>query len=311
MKLLWIILLIPTMVFADNFGDRATREDDTTLFRKVRQGRHNLSISEVQQIKEELTRISATRRLTWNEFKVGIIADWRTQNPDPGPTVTEIAPGVRQSVGGKWPVWAGGRANRTGGTNKQQLQYDAYWRNWKLGQATNVEGWWPYRSSTGDRTPDDRTPRFKPTNDVLRERLTPSQPFEPPEPFEPPPSTTTETALGAPRVEDEVIDKGSRTTYNASDGRPIQGQNNQGYHRARGSATLSSGEVIFELSTSVGGGRNDMSFLSVESYSGRAWSLDTSNGNTYTVTPLDRNRILIKSSSGADNSTVQFIVEGD
>ncbi len=128
-----------------------------------------------------------------------------------------------------------------------------------------------------------------------------------PEPFLPRP-TTTETQAAA-RQEGPVIDQGSRTSYNASDGRPIQGQNNPGFHRAQGSATLSSGQIVIDLNTNVGAGRNDMSFID-SSFVGHARSLDTSNSNTYTVYALGKSKILIKSSSGADTATVNFTVEG-
>lgn len=153
----------------------------------------------------------------------------------------------------------------------------------------------------------EQVPQLPCVVEPIAERVSKRETVPGPEPFlpQPDPSIATPQAV----AEGPVVDQGVRTSYKASDGRPIQGQNNPGHHRVQGSAALSSGQVIIDLPTSVGAGRNDMSFIDLN-YVGHARSTDTANTNTYTVYALSKNKILIKSSSGTDTATVNFTVEG-
>lgn len=102
-----------------------------------------------------------------------------------------------------------------------------------------------------------------------------------------------------------------RTRYGA-DGRPAnQVQQNKGLHQVVGLAALASGRVTITLNTSTVDGRQDVSFMSDSTYRGIAWSMDTSNTNTYKVYALTGSTILIKSSDGADTSTILYRLEGE
>lgn len=193
------------------------------------------------------------------------------------------------------------------GRSSRRVEVTSYWETCRAWTA-RVKGYW--RKYYGG----EDVPQLPCTPEPLPEH--PPEPYEQPDdskPFKPkpPPKGSIITQMKAPPV-GPTTDKGVRTTHSASDGRPAyQDQNNPGYHRAVGSATLSSGQVVVDINTSVGAGRNDLSFQSVDSYFGTAWSTDTTNTNSYIVYPLSRTQILIKSSSGADAATVNYRVMGD
>jgi len=110
---------------------------------------------------------------------------------------------------------------------------------------------------------------------------------------------------------DNNVEGRVKTVYDIN-GRPVnQSQDSKGWHRVSGTATLSSGVANIQLNTSTANGKQDISFMSENTYSGTAWSLDTSNTNTYRVYPVNGSSFLIKSSSGTDSATVGFKVEGE
>lgn len=187
-----------------------------------------------------------------------------------------------------------------GGGKSRQTGYWEECRAW----TKRVKNYW------GRYYPGETPPSLSCTFGDLPKRQRAKKEVVPYEPSEPPKGTITDE-LKAPPV-GPVIDKGSRTTYGASDGLPVnQSQVNLGFHRATGSATLSSGQVVVTINIAVDGAKNDLSFQGVNSYSGSAWSTDTTNSNSYTVYPLSRTQILIKSSNGADAATVNYRVMGD
>lgn len=101
------------------------------------------------------------------------------------------------------------------------------------------------------------------------------------------------------------------TTYD-TDGRPVfQSQIAKGFHRVEGEVTLVSGKASVTFNNSPLIGRQDISFQDSTSYRGYAWSLDTTNTNTYRLYPVSGTRCIILSSDGADVGTVRFVVEGD
>lgn len=101
------------------------------------------------------------------------------------------------------------------------------------------------------------------------------------------------------------------TTYD-TEGRPrFQSQIAKGFHRVEGEVTLSSGKANVTFNNSPLTGRQDVSFQDSSSYRGHAWSLDTTNTNTYRLYPVSGTRCIILSSDGADASTVRFVAEGD
>jgi len=102
-----------------------------------------------------------------------------------------------------------------------------------------------------------------------------------------------------------------KTTYDEN-GRPVnRGQSRKGWHRVSGSMVLTDGETIVTVNTSTGLGRQDVSFIDSTTYTGVAWSLDTTNTNRYWIIPLSGKSFRIKSSNGADVSTVSWKVEGE
>ncbi len=103
-----------------------------------------------------------------------------------------------------------------------------------------------------------------------------------------------------------------KTVYGI-DGRPLnQSEDAKGSHILTGSVKLSSGSsAILNLNTSTANGAQDISFISSATYSGTAWSLDTSNTFSYKVYPLSGVNFIIKSSDGSDTATVQFRLEGE
>ncbi|GAH16042.1 unnamed protein product, partial [marine sediment metagenome] len=101
------------------------------------------------------------------------------------------------------------------------------------------------------------------------------------------------------------------TSYDIN-GKPIhQSQDAKGWHRQFGTATLSGGRAIVNLNSSPIEGKQDVSFIADSTYRGVAWSLDTTNTNTYWIIPLSGIRVLVKSSDGADTATVRFLLEGN
>ncbi len=106
--------------------------------------------------------------------------------------------------------------------------------------------------------------------------------------------------------------KGEIKTIYTIGGRPInQSVDAKGLHRVFGSTKLTAGVDTLILNTAIGGGLQDVSFISSSTYWGRAWSLDPANDSTYKVIPLSGNKFIVKSSGGTDTATVNFVVEGE
>lgn len=102
-----------------------------------------------------------------------------------------------------------------------------------------------------------------------------------------------------------------KTTY-TPDGRPVnQGIDAKGLHYVAGNVKLVSGRAIVELNTSTSEGRQDVSFIGATTYSGVAWSTDTSNANSYSVMPMSGIKFLVRSSSGTDTMTVYYRITGE
>lgn len=107
-----------------------------------------------------------------------------------------------------------------------------------------------------------------------------------------------------------ITEKKVKTAYDIN-GRAIYASDqNKGWHRVQGSATLSSGKATITLNTSLENGKQDISFNADSTYFGTAWALDTTSINKYRVNPLSGTQFMIISDSSNDSSTVQFVVEG-
>lgn len=104
----------------------------------------------------------------------------------------------------------------------------------------------------------------------------------------------------------------TKTRYDIN-GRPVnQGLNVKGFHRVVGSVRLSSGTATVNLNTSTDGGKQDISFTSATTYSGRAWTLSISDrSKVYSVKPINGKKFSVVSSDTADATTVHFEVEGE
>lgn len=100
------------------------------------------------------------------------------------------------------------------------------------------------------------------------------------------------------------------TTYDTMGGVFAQSQNSKGWHRTFGTVTLADGEAVIRLNVSPQSGRQDIEFMADSTYRGHAWSLDTSNGQTYRVYPQSGGQCLIKSADSTDTATVNFLLEG-
>lgn len=101
------------------------------------------------------------------------------------------------------------------------------------------------------------------------------------------------------------------TTYDTTGVPLFQSQIAKGWHRVSGEVTLVSGKASVTFNSSPLTGRQDVSFQDSTSYRGHAWSLDTTNTNTYRLYPVSGTRCIILSSDGADAGTVRFVAEGD
>ena len=102
-----------------------------------------------------------------------------------------------------------------------------------------------------------------------------------------------------------------KTIYTVK-GRPTQrSQFGKGWHQIADSWKLVAGRAIVSLNTSTSQNRQDVSFLSKETYRGTAFSLDTLNSRTYKIIPLSGAQFLIMSSDSTDTATVNFLVEGE
>ena len=102
-----------------------------------------------------------------------------------------------------------------------------------------------------------------------------------------------------------------KTHYDTTGRAVNQSSDAKGLHYVTGTVKLSSGQVAVSLNTSISQGRQDVSFISQNTYSGTAFSLDTANTNSYRVIPVSGVKFIIKSSSGSDTATVQFRLEGE
>lgn len=112
-------------------------------------------------------------------------------------------------------------------------------------------------------------------------------------------------------ADDQTVTGQIKTTYDIN-GRPINSrEQNKGWHRVLGIATLASGVDTITLNKSIADGKQDLSFLADSTYGGRAWSLRQSNTNTYRIIPISPIQFIVKSSDGADTAVVRFLVEGE
>jgi hypothetical protein len=102
-----------------------------------------------------------------------------------------------------------------------------------------------------------------------------------------------------------------KTVYDLN-GRPVnQSQDAKGLHRVSGSIKLTSGVATVLLNTNINDGRQDISFISANTYRGNVWVADTSNANTYKIYPQSGTKFLILSSDATDTNTVNYWVEGE
>jgi hypothetical protein len=102
-----------------------------------------------------------------------------------------------------------------------------------------------------------------------------------------------------------------KTRYDAF-GRPVnQGQNTKGFHQVIGTTKLVSGGATINLNTSTASGKQDVSFISKNTFRGTAYSLDSANANTYRVIPKSAAQAIIVSSDPADTATVHYVLEGE
>jgi hypothetical protein len=102
-----------------------------------------------------------------------------------------------------------------------------------------------------------------------------------------------------------------KTVYDIT-GRPVnQGQDSKGIHRITGQVELVLGVAVVNLNTNISNGRQDVSFISENTYSGRVWVSDTSNTNTYAIYPQSGTQFIILSSSATDTNTVNYWIEGE
>lgn len=100
------------------------------------------------------------------------------------------------------------------------------------------------------------------------------------------------------------------TTYDTSGRVFAPSQNSKGWHRTIGTVKLVDGEAVVTLNVSPQSGKQDINFMGDSTYRGHAWSLDTSNGQTYRVYPQSGGQCLIKSADPTDTATVNFLLEG-
>ncbi len=113
-------------------------------------------------------------------------------------------------------------------------------------------------------------------------------------------------ATEAKRVKGQV-----KTIYDIT-GRVVnQSEDAKGFHRVFGFTKLVAGLDTVNLNTTIVNGLQDVSFISVSTYWGRAWSLDPANDSTYKVIPLSGSRFIVKSSGETDTATINFVVEGE
>ena len=102
------------------------------------------------------------------------------------------------------------------------------------------------------------------------------------------------------------------TVYDTT-GRVVnQAQDAKGWHKVSGTVTLVSGVDTVSVNTSKVNGRQDLSFTSASTYSGRAWSTDIANrAKVYTILPLSGTQFVVVSSDNTDTATINFVVEGE
>lgn len=117
----------------------------------------------------------------------------------------------------------------------------------------------------------------------------------------------------------KVIEKASedaqrktKTIYDVLGRAKNQGFDNKGLHRITGSCTLTNGVDTVTLNSSPADGKNDVTFLSDTTYSGRVWSTNIDNrANRYYIIPISGKQFIVVSSDAADTATVRYIVEGE
>lgn len=112
----------------------------------------------------------------------------------------------------------------------------------------------------------------------------------------------------------EKVKKQVKTVYDIN-GRPInQSQNSKGIHTVKGVVTLSSGTATITLNTSTENGKQDISFLADSTYSGSAWTLNSSDTAIYRVRPISGTQFIIsviKPSDFSSTATVRYQVQGE
>lgn len=115
-------------------------------------------------------------------------------------------------------------------------------------------------------------------------------------------------------TERKVIDvKREILTVYDTTGRVInQLRDAKGWHKVSGTVTLVSGVDTVNINTSKVNGRQDLSFTSTSTYSGRAWSTNIANrAKVYTILPLSGTQFVVVSSDNTDTATINFVVEGE
>lgn len=115
-------------------------------------------------------------------------------------------------------------------------------------------------------------------------------------------------------TERKVIDvKREILTVYDTTGRVInQLRDAKGWHKISGTVTLTSGVDTVNINISKVNGRQDLSFTSASTYSGRAWSTDIANrAKGYTILPLSGTQFVVVSSDNTDTATINFVVEGE
>ncbi len=110
----------------------------------------------------------------------------------------------------------------------------------------------------------------------------------------------------------QLVKRQIKTRYDINGRAVNQSQDAKGHHRVVGSCTLSSGVDTVSLNTSTADGKNDISFISSSTFSGRVWSANLANrSKTYSIMPLSGTKFVVVSSDTSDTAAVQFVVEGE
>ena len=120
------------------------------------------------------------------------------------------------------------------------------------------------------------------------------------------------TRVAKPAVPDARKITGEIKTVFGIDGRPVnQSQTSKGFHRVTGTTRLVNGRATIRLNTRTVEGRQDVTFLSKNTFKGIITVLDTTNGKSYRVVPLSAKEAYIISTDSTDTQTVNYTLEGE